>query len=69
MRVVNVNDNQLWEDQTWTGVASNTRRRALPDADWNNIKKVRVVLMGDFNAYSHYWNAHSGERREAAELE
>lgn len=36
-RVVNVYDNHLPADQAWTLMGSNTRRRALTDADWDGI--------------------------------
>ena len=33
-----------------------TSRRAIQDIDWHLLIQGRVILLGDFNAHSYYWN-------------
>lgn len=67
--MLNSYDNNLRGDQVWCTVGSNTRRRALADAEWNRTLGGRTVLFGDFNAYKPQWNIDCGEIRDATGLE
>lgn len=68
-RVVNMCNNHLLANQMWTGVWSNTRRKALDDADWDNIIRRRVITLGELNAHSPERNVQCTEKRDAAGLE
>lgn len=50
-------------------MGSNTRRKALADADWDSIIESRAVIVGDFKPHSKVWNVHCRERREQPRLE
>ena len=54
-RVVNVYDNIIGEGCTWQGSVARWRR-ALEDVNWEPVLQGRVLLIGDFNAYSEMWN-------------
>lgn len=36
---------------------------------YDDLMEGRVILLGDFNAYSTEWNPHCGENRDAAGIE
>lgn len=61
---MNINDNYLRADQVWVRERSNTKRMTLVDKDWDKIIEDKVVLSGNFNAYSLEWNLTYGTRRD-----
>lgn len=67
--IVNVYDNRLQTDQAWNKVRSNTKRRALADADSDSIIEGRGDFLRDFNTYTPYWNICCSGRTDAAGLE
>src|ERR1700692_4066551 len=56
-RIVNCYDNWLGENCRWQG-GYQRRRRAIEDANWEQIIEGRCLILGDFNAHSTLWNPH-----------
>ena len=54
-RVINCYDNWLGANHLWQG-ENTQRRRAIEDANWEQLIIGRCLLLGDFNAHSHLWN-------------
>jgi hypothetical protein len=54
-RIVNCYDNWVGASCRWIG-KSPRRRRAIEDADWEQLTIGRCLLLGDFNAHSPLWN-------------
>lgn len=67
-RVINCYDNWVGTGQCWQG-DSTRRRRAIEDAQWEQVMEGRCLLAGDFNAHSSLWNSHTRTRSNAVYLE
>lgn len=67
-RIKNVYDNWIGEGYQCKG-DKNEKRRAIDDIEWDEVVDKRTLLVGDFNAYSSYWNSFCKTRIRADKLE
>lgn len=67
-RIVNCYDNWLGAGHCWQG-EDWRRRRAIEDANWDQVIEGRCLLLGDFNAHSPLWNPQARVRNNAGPLE
>jgi hypothetical protein len=66
--LINCYDNRIGLNTTYQGdIDSN--RRAINDVNWDNLIQGRAILLGEFNAYSPYWNPLTERRKNANSLE
>jgi Endonuclease-reverse transcriptase len=67
-RLISCYDNRIGLNTLYQGdIDSN--RRAIDDIDWDTLIQGRAILLGDFNAYSSYWNPLTDRRKDANLLE